>query len=199
MKVLLLDAYNLIYRAKSGFTKGEYYVVYNFFRGLRPLIEKFSPDKVYFVLEGVPEFRKTLNENYKSNRVNNDQSFHKQKAQIISIMKQCFPATSLRHPKLECDDTIATLVSVHHKKGDVKDFKHYLLAKPGRQEIFERNVNLIRLVDFSNNLEELEINEGSANWEELFDLFHEMGFTSMVKEKTWNKYVKTFNNLQKDR
>ena len=253
MKVLLLDAYNLIYRAKSGFTKGEYYVVYNFFRGLRPLIEKFSPDKVYFVLEGVPEFRKTLNENYKSNRVNNDQSFHKQKAQIISIMKQCFPATSLRHPKLECDDTIATLVSVHHKKGDqctiissdsdfyqllnyfdscqiynpvqkkmietplydyvtwkalrgdatdnisgipgcgdktatklvmgdVKDFKHYLLAKPGRQEIFERNVNLIRLVDFSNNLEELEINEGSANWEELFDLFHEMGFTSMVKE-----------------
>ena len=58
MKVLFLDAYNLIYRAKSGFTKGDYYVVYNFFRGLRPLVEKFSPDKVYFVLEGAPQFRK---------------------------------------------------------------------------------------------------------------------------------------------
>jgi hypothetical protein len=38
MKVLFLDAYNLIYRAKSGFTKGDFPVVYNFFRGLRPLV-----------------------------------------------------------------------------------------------------------------------------------------------------------------
>ena len=28
MKVLFLDAYNLIYRARSGFTKGDYAVIY---------------------------------------------------------------------------------------------------------------------------------------------------------------------------
>ena len=45
MKILLLDAYNLIYRARSGFTRGDFPVVYNFFRSLRPLIEKFDPDR----------------------------------------------------------------------------------------------------------------------------------------------------------
>ena len=108
MKVDLLDAYKLIYRARSGYLKGDYPVVYNFFRGLRPLIEKFSPDKVYFVLEGKPEFRMQLNDAYKANRSNNDRHFHEQKAQIISIVKECFPITTARHPKLECDDTIAT-------------------------------------------------------------------------------------------
>jgi DNA polymerase I len=265
MKVLLLDAYNLIYRAKSGFMKGDYPVVYNFFRGLRPLIEKHSPDKVYFVLEGNPEFRKNLNTAYKANRANSDRHFHEQKAQIIEIVKQCFPITSVRHPNLECDDTIATLVKVHCTQGDdcvivsgdsdfyqllnyfencriyhpikkvfiekpdydyvtwkalrgdatdnisgipgcgdktatklVKDpqlMTEYLLKDPIRQQIFERNVNLIRLVDFSDDLSVLESNDGSADWEELSDLFSEMGFDSMLKEKTWNKYVQTFGGL----
>jgi len=39
MRVLFIDAYNLIHRARSGFTKGDYPVVFNFFRGIRPLIE----------------------------------------------------------------------------------------------------------------------------------------------------------------
>ena len=265
MKVLLLDAYNLIYRAKSGFMKGDYPVVYNFFRGVRPLVEKHNPDKVYFVLEGNPEFRKTINTAYKANRSNNDRHFHEQKAQIIEMVKQCFPITSVRHPKLECDDTIATLVKVHCTKGDecvivsgdsdfyqllnyfdnckiyhpikksfiekpdydyvtwkalrgdatdnisgipgcgdktatklVRDpqlMTEYLSKDPIRQQIFERNVNLIRLVDFSDDLSVLESNDGFSDWEELFDLFSEMGFDSMLKEKTWNKYIGTFKNL----
>lgn len=265
MKILLLDAYNLIYRAKSGFMKGDYPVVYNFFRGLRPLVEKHNPDKVYFVLEGNPEFRKNLSTAYKANRSNSDRHFHEQKAQIIEIVKQCFPITSARHPNLECDDTIATLVKVHCDKGDectiisgdsdfyqllnyfenckiyhpirkvfiekpdydyvtwkalrgdatdniggipgcgdktatklVKDpqlMTEYLSKDPIRQQIFERNVNLIRLVDFSDDLSVLETTDGVAEWEELADLFHEMGFDSMLKEKTWNKYVQTFGGL----
>ena len=31
--------------------KGEYSTVFNFFRSIRPLIEKFSPDEAYFVLK----------------------------------------------------------------------------------------------------------------------------------------------------
>ena len=118
MKVLFLDAYNLIHRARSGFSQGEFPVMYNFFRGLRPLVEKFSPDKVYFVLEGQPRFRKAINENYKSNRKSQDRSFYQQKSQIISMIKECFPFDVVRHPDLECDDTIATLVKVHCTKGD---------------------------------------------------------------------------------
>lgn len=266
MKILLLDAYNLIYRAKSGFMKGDYPIVYNFFRGLRPLVEKFNPDKVYFVLEGNPKFRMNLSKgDYKSNRKNNDRSFHEQKAQIIDIVKFCFPFTTIRHPDLECDDTIATLVKIHCEKGDdctiissdsdfyqllnvfdkcqiynpvkkkiiekpdydyvtwkalrgdatdnipgipgcgdktatklVKDpqlMKEYLSKDSNRQQIFERNVNLIRLVDFSENYSDAEVHEGNADWEEFSDLLEQMGFDSMLKEKTWNKYVQTFGGL----
>ena len=265
MKVLLLDAYNLIYRAKSGFMKGDYPVVYNFFRGLRPLVEKFNPDKVYFVLEGYPKFRSNLNSEYKANRSNNDRSFHEQKSQIISIVAECFPFTSVRHPDLECDDTIATLVKVHHDQGDEctiissdSDFiqllnifencqiynpvkksfvekpeydyvtwkalrgdatdnisgipgcgdktatklvlnpqlmTEYLEKDPIRQQIFERNVNLIRLVDFSDKLSSMESHDGFSDWEQFADLLSEMGFDSMLKEKTWNKYIQTFGGL----
>ena len=119
MNVLLLDAYNLIHRARSGFTKGDYAIIYNFFRGLRPIVEKFNPDRVYFVLEGKPQFRNTLSGgSYKSNRKSQDRKFHEQKAQIISIVRSCFPFVSVRHPNLECDDVIATYVYQHSKKGD---------------------------------------------------------------------------------
>lgn len=264
MKILLLDAYNLIYRAKSGFLKGDNPVVYNFFRGLRPLIEKFNPDKVYFVLEGNPEFRTNLNEDYKANRSNSDESFHRQKGTIISLIKHCFPITTVRHPELECDDTIATLAKLHCDKGDdcvivsgdsdfiqllnvfdnckiyhpiqkkfiekpdydyvswkalrgdatdnisgipgcgdktatklIKDpqlMKEYLL-KDNRMQIFERNVNLIRLVDFSSDMSKMESHEGEADWEMVYEQFDEMEFKSMLKEKTWNKYVETFSCL----
>jgi DNA polymerase-1 len=265
MKVVLLDAYNLIHRARSGFTSGDYPIVYNFFRGLRPLIEKFNPDKVYFVLEGYPQFRKELSDNYKSNRKKQNRSFYEQKAQIISTVKECLPFVTVRHPDLECDDVIATLVKVHCNTGDDctiissdSDFYQLLnlfsncqiynpikksiietpdydyvtwkalrgdatdnipgipgcgdktasrlvsnsdmlveyLKKGDRQQIFENNVNLIRLVDFSDNLGVLESHSGTSDWEELYDLFSDMEFKSMIKEKTWNKYIQTFNQIQ---
>ena len=48
-KVLILDGYNLLYRARySGMNKGDDSTIFNFFRSLRPLIEKFDPDTAYF-------------------------------------------------------------------------------------------------------------------------------------------------------
>jgi len=119
MKVLLLDAYNLIHRARTGFMSGEYPIVFNFFRSVRPIIEKFDPDLVYFVLEGRPEFRQELSGgNYKSNRVSLDDSFHRQKATIINAIKSYFPFVTIRHPKFECDDVIASLAAYHARKDD---------------------------------------------------------------------------------
>ena len=265
MKVLFLDAYNLIYRARSGFTKGEYAVVYNFFRGLRPLVEKFNPDKVYFVLEGNPKFRAALSEGeYKSNRKSAGDDFHRQKATIINMVSSMMPFSVVKHPDLECDDTIATLVWKHHKEGDnciivssdsdfiqligkmnvqlynpVKkkfieapeydyvmwkalrgdatdnipgipgcgdktatklmtgepaDLANYLNQKD-RLAIFEKNVNLIRLVDFSNDMSMLEYTRGQFDEDLLHDTFEDLGFQSMLKENTWKKFTNTFKGI----
>ena len=265
MKVLFLDAYNLIHRARSGFTKGDYPVIYNFFRGVRPLIEKFDPNQVYFVLEGNPQFRKTLSGNaYKSDRKSPGDSFHRQKAAIINAVSDCLPFVSVKHPELECDDTIATLVALHAKQGHdctivssdsdfiqllncFEDLKLYnpikkkfiekpdydyvvwkalrgdatdniagirgvgdktaeklvkdnqllreFLKKGDNYSIFEKNVNLIRLVDFSNDLSMLEYTNGRANFEKLKQTFVDLGFDSIVKDKSWQKYVDTFREV----
>ena len=61
--------------------------------------------------------------------------------------------------------------------------------------IFERNINLIRLVDFSNDMSKLESFSPGANFDELKEIFTNLGFDSMLKEKTWAKYVQTFKEL----
>ena len=266
MKVLLLDAYNLIYRARSGFTKGEYAIIYNFFRGVRPIVEKFNPDKVYFVLEGVPKFRKKLSDgNYKGNRTSAGDDFHRQKAAIINIVAELFPFESVRHPELECDDAIATLSVQHAKEGDEitiissdsdfiqllnierYDIKIYnpikkkffetpeydyvtwkalrgdatdnipgipgigdktatkivndpermnmILENKEKRKVFERNVNLIRLVDFSSDMSKLERKTGTGDFDMIQQTFEDLGFDSMIKEKTWEKFCKTFERL----
>ena len=115
MKVLLLDAYNLIHRAHHGFNKGKHGTVYSFFRSLRVLEEKFEPHKIYFVLEGYTRRRMELLPEYKGTRVRADNNnFHEQKRMIIRLMKENFPVTSVRHPDYECDDVLAHLVQHTH-------------------------------------------------------------------------------------
>lgn len=55
-KILLIDYYNALWRACIKFgpkldVPDEVLFTFNFFRNLRPLIEKFSPSKVFFALE----------------------------------------------------------------------------------------------------------------------------------------------------
>jgi len=267
MKVLFLDAYNLIYRAKSGFTKGDNPVIFNFFRGIRPLVEKFNPDLVYFVLEGKPQHRIDISgESYKAGRPSSTDSFHRQKASIISACKTYMPFVTVRHPNFECDDVIATYVSKHANRGDqciiissdtdfiqllnlfdiilynpikkkiiekpdydyvtwkalrgdptdnipgiprvgdktafrlVKDealFKEFL-HDDSKKLIFERNVNLIRLVDLGSRMDEMELSSSTFKEKELHQYFNDLEFKTMLKETTWNKYIKTFNTLMEN-
>ncbi len=120
MNVVLLDAYNLIYRARYSFAaKGEYGTVYSFFRSLRALLERLGPDKAYFVLEGVPEARLEILPSYKGNRVRDvDETFREHKKIIIRMMSDLFPVHAVRHPRQECDDVIASLAKKHHDAGD---------------------------------------------------------------------------------
>ena len=118
MKVLFLDAYNLIHRARHSLPRGsggEYPIVYSFFRSLRPIIEKFAPDKAYFVLEGRPKRRLELAPDYKATRVrHDDDGFQKQKGKIIELVKEYFPMTAVRHEDYECDDVLANLIRYKH-------------------------------------------------------------------------------------
>lgn len=119
MKVLLLDGYNLIYRARYSFAKGPNSTIFSFFRSLRPIIEKFSPDKVYFVTEGYPAQRMQLLPEYKGTREYHDKDdFQRQKHYIIDTLKESFPIHVVRHPEHECDDVIGSLVLNTHAGDD---------------------------------------------------------------------------------
>ena len=121
MKVILLDGYNLIYRARySRMNKGEYSSIFNFFRSIRPLIEKFNPDLCYFVLEGKPVKRLEIDPEYKGQRVyHNKDNFSEQRREIINLIKEFFPFKVIRHEDYECDDVISHLSSVTHKNDEI--------------------------------------------------------------------------------
>ena len=266
MKVVMLDAYNLIHRARSGFTKGDHAIVYNFFRGVRPLIELHNPDRVYFVLEGVPKHRLAVLPDYKGDRVSPGDSFHRQKNTIIDLVKSAFPFQVAQAEDLECDDLIANLAKYHDSQGDdcvivsgdsdfiqlldcnsnirlyhpikkvyvTKPPYHYLtwkalcgdktdnipgikgvgsktaqklctdsellegfLSVPERKRIFDRNLELIALAEIENfrPCDHIKVN-GSLDVSKIRDSFSQMGFSSMLKESTWNKYTSTFKDLR---
>lgn len=120
-KILLLDGYNLIYRARySRMSIGEYPTVFNFFRSLRPLVEKFTPNDVYFVLEGRPKKRLEMSPEYKGQRTyHNKDNFSIQRKIIISLLKEYFPFNVIRHPDYECDDVINYLAEIEHINDEV--------------------------------------------------------------------------------
>ncbi len=90
-------------------------LIFNFFRNLRPIIEQFSPDKCFFVLEGHPQFRYDLFADYKANRIIKQAAskekldkFLQSKDEIVRIL-QHFPITVARAANYEADDVIASL------------------------------------------------------------------------------------------
>jgi 5'-3' exonuclease len=120
MRHLLLDGYNLMHRARFGMRNGEHYVIFNFFRSLRPLVEQFAPCKVTLFLEGVPQHRTSLDGAYKGNRVTEPGTkqhdelveFRKQKRVILDLLKY-LPVDMVKHEHLECDDAIGSWVLAH--------------------------------------------------------------------------------------
>lgn len=115
-RILILDGYNLFYRARySGMNKGEYSTIFNFFRSLRPLIEKFDPDKAFLVLEGRPKKRLEILSEYKGQReYTNKDNFTEQRKDIVKILVEYFPITLVKHEDYECDDIAAHLAKIHN-------------------------------------------------------------------------------------
>ena len=86
-KVLFIDGYNMLYRARSVWGKGDNPIVYAFFRTFRATVEKFNPDIVYFVLEGMPVKRIQMLGEYKAQRTYHDKDdFRRQRKLIIKML-----------------------------------------------------------------------------------------------------------------
>lgn len=268
-RILILDAYNLIYRAKSGFTKGDNAIVFMFFRSLRALINNFKPDECYFVLEGMPKTNVENLVEYKANRPKQSESFRRQKNLIINTVSTLFPITVVRHPDYECDDIAANIARKEADKGNesivissdtdfiqilqwktkgsiklynpvkkkmieppeydyvkwkcirgdktdnipgiprfgdkkaekfVKDENLYntLIENKEYQKILIRNKNLIEFADQNCIYDEhIEISNTvkKYNREKVLSLFKELEFSSMIKEKYFNDFSCTFENL----
>lgn len=120
MRVLLVDGYNMIHRARYGFGKGDHTTVFNFFRQLKSEISIHSPDIVYVIDEGRPVESLSVDENYKGNRKHDpDENFHKQKSEIFDICKTILGVRYAKHPNRECDDVIAHLAKNVHSDDDI--------------------------------------------------------------------------------
>lgn len=87
-------------------------------RSFAALQRRLDPHKAYFVLEGKPVLRLNLDENYKGTRVyDKDESFHRQRKDIINLVWKHFPVMTARHPHQECDDVIGHLACKYIDEG----------------------------------------------------------------------------------
>lgn len=122
MRILYFDGMNAMWRANIKFGKNNsgtddsFAMTFNFIRNLKATVEQFKPDKIYFVLEGYPEFRYQLLSSYKGNRIVKTASqqevrdlFRENKYKIYELLDY-LPLTVISHAKYECDDVINSLV-----------------------------------------------------------------------------------------
>lgn len=289
-KVLLIDAYNSIWRASIGFAPkasnsppssdwemsetvhlsnkidDRFVIIFNFFRNLRPIIEKFSPDKCFFVLEGHPQFRYDLLPSYKANRIikqaakqNLKDKFQQSKNEIVRLMQYLSITCACAH-NYEADDTIASLVDNMREEqitvlssdndyiqllqkgytscqvydpikkvfkeaptypfvawkclnGDKSDnipkclspkkalatvnnpylFKTFMEVEENRANF---SINR-QLIEFANiPVEEIILQDGNKNFDALKKEFVRMNFQSIINDKSWEKFCKTFDCLR---
>ena len=158
MTILCIDGMNFLHRSRSGMNFGSAPVIFNFMRNFRSLVSQFNPNRIYFVLEGKSEKRKSLMPEYKANRIidpgtkkyEEAQKFYEQTNEIVSILTKAFPVTVIRHPKYECDDTIYNLIKRSSNAVDwivvsndsdfiqlLDEFKHVKLYNPMSKEFIE--------------------------------------------------------------
>ena len=154
-RVLLIDSYNMIHRARYGFGDGPHAVTFNFFRALKSEIEKHKADIVYMIDEGRPVQSLAVDSNYKGNRTSiQDDGFKRQRQEIFEIAKTILGVRYACHPHFECDDVLAHLATVVHKDDHVtivstdtdfiqllEDRENILLWNPVKKQFVEKIPN----------------------------------------------------------
>lgn len=271
-KILCIDGLNFLHRARAGIQLGPAPVMFNFARNLRAMIERFTPTRVYFVLEGHPQQRIDLLPEYKANRVTVEgtpehevsRKFKKQLPEIIEMVKNHFPVSTIYHPRYECDDTIYNLLKRSSRAvqwtvasndsdftqllnefdnvdlwnpmqktyvekpdydyvfwkalrgdgsdnipgipgiGDKRAFDivndpdelRQLYSDQTAAQIFQRNVELIKFIEWTDDdAIDMISSHPTKDWDKVKSTFEKYGFNSITNEKSWNKFVSTFDTL----
>jgi len=127
MKILIIDGYNMLHRARVVKNLGQYGVAFNFLRMLRSAVDAARPDIAYFVVEGDPQWRKQLMGEYKANRVIAEDDprfedmvdFQTQKRICIEMIRRHIPIVLAYHPDNECDDVVYTLATRVHAEDEI--------------------------------------------------------------------------------
>lgn len=116
---------NIKFGSSNSEVDNTYAMTYNFIRNLKATVEQFKPDKIYFVLEGKPEFRYNLLSSYKANRLVKTAAqqevrdlFRENKYKIYELLDY-LPLTVISHSDYECDDVINTLVKRHKEHENI--------------------------------------------------------------------------------
>jgi DNA polymerase-1 len=264
--ILLIDGLNAVWRASISFKKfssedQRFVLIYNFFRNLRPIVEMFAPNKIFFVLDGHPQFRHDLYAGYKANRIVKTASTKSKEVfkdlDLIVELLQLLPISIVKADNYEADDVISTLcnnmkseslvilsndsdyiqllqnnyedIKIYNPikkelmsaptypyivwkalRGDSSDniqglmsdkkaekiclnptlLKEFLSIEENRAN-FSINRSLIQFAEVP--LEELNIIEGNKDFDSLKIKFDEMKFISITNDKSWEKYVRTFD------
>jgi DNA polymerase-1 len=127
LKVLIIDGYNMLHRARVVKNLGPYGIAFNFLRMLRSAVDAAKPDIAYFVVEGDPQWRKQMLGEYKANRVIGEDDprfedmvdFQTQKRICIEMIRRHIPIPLAFHPDNECDDVVYTLATRVHASDDI--------------------------------------------------------------------------------
>ena len=128
-KVLIIDAHNMMHIARFGLPDdGNNQIAYNFLRKYKYVKNKFEADEVYFVVDGAPEHRNNISNQYKANRKKKDltpeevmywENFKEQKKLIIKMMREYVPCHFAHHPFIEGDDVVYYIAKNIGKDSDV--------------------------------------------------------------------------------
>jgi DNA polymerase-1 len=118
--VLIIDAMNLIHRARVAMQQSENGTSYAAFRMIRSLVNKFDPKVAYLVIEGKPRRRIELSEGtYKAQRESAGDAFWNQQKIVIDVVSEYLPIFVTKHPDHEADDVIAYLANTQHSNDNV--------------------------------------------------------------------------------
>jgi 5'-3' exonuclease len=70
------------------------------------------------------------------------------------------------------------------------------VAKPDVEPIFNRNYDLVRFKEWTDNeLDAMTSSAPTKDWDVVKEVFAGYGFNSMVKDEAWQKFTSSFDNL----
>lgn len=91
-----------------------------------------------------------------------------------------------------CGDKTAARIA---EAAGLPEFDEYL-AEEGRQAIFERNYSLIEFTEWTEEeRSQMTSSSPTKDWDTVKGVFEGYGFSSIVKDGTWQKFVNSFDKL----